>query len=145
MRKILSAESDPKHYRAEACVVWCFDDRFSKPLEALAQREKFKHYDLVRIAGGAKPLASLTQDNGLLFLLSQVRTSVLLHKAREIILMVHTDCGAYGGSKAFNGDVSEIHKLKQDLERAKTLLQRELSPETKIKGILADFHNLYEV
>jgi hypothetical protein len=38
------------------------------------------------------------------FALGQVRTSMRLHGTNRVMLMVHSDCGAYGGLQAFNGN-----------------------------------------
>jgi carbonic anhydrase len=39
------------------------------------------------------------------FVLEQIRKSIRLHGTRRVILMVHSDCGAYGGlAEGFRGD-----------------------------------------
>ena len=102
MELLVKFESLKEHYTADACVVWCFDDRFYKLLKAFGKQEGFAHIDLVKIAGGAKALASVesaSPDHD--FVLNQIKTSARLHGTKRVILMLHRDCGAYGGSKSF--------------------------------------------
>ena len=60
--------------------------------------------DPLKIAGGAKVFASTAEEFERGFALGQVRTSMRLHGTNRVILMVHSDCGAYGGLQAFGGD-----------------------------------------
>src|SRR3989344_2903432 len=97
-----------EHYQAEAVVIWCFDARFSPALEELKQKLGLKKIDLVSVAGGAKALAVLNDEaSEKAYLLQQVAVSVKLHQARQVVLMTHSDCGAFGGLKAF-GDSVEV-------------------------------------
>ena len=98
MKKILDFKTDSAHYSADVCLAWCFDDRFTPVMHELLKQ--FGHADVVKSAGGAKALAggeSPERD----FVFNQIAASIRLHAAKEIVLMVHVDCGAYGGSKAF--------------------------------------------
>lgn len=143
MNKVFSLVSEKGHYTADACVVWCFDDRFYKLLKAFGKREKFKHIDLVKVAGGAKALAggsSRERD----FVLDQVKTSVRLHAAPRIILMLHRDCGAYGGSKSFGDDAREKDELGKQLDAAKRFVGSEVS-NVYVDAYFADFDGLYAV
>jgi carbonic anhydrase len=108
MKRVISFDLQKGHYTADACVVWCFDDRFYKLLKAFGKQEGFKNIDLVKIAGGAKALASagVESSNGGSnpdrdFVLGQIKTSMRLHGTKRVMLMVHRDCGGYGGSAAF--------------------------------------------
>lgn len=49
--------------------------------------------DIVAVAGAAKDLDEGNGD----YLLKQIDISYRLHNMRQVILMNHTDCGAYGG------------------------------------------------
>ena len=128
-----------EHYVADACVVWCFDDRFSGLLGKLAKG--FKNFDLVKIAGGAKALAgdaSPERD----FVLSQIKTSVRLHGTKRIVLMLHRDCGAYGGSKSFENADGEVTSHAERLVAAKKFLNNEV-PGVPVDIYFADFDGLY--
>jgi hypothetical protein len=52
------------------------------------------HPDPIKIAGGAKCLASPEPESDREFVLDQIRKSMRLHETKRVILMVHSD-GAY--------------------------------------------------
>jgi carbonic anhydrase len=146
MNKAFSFESSPEHYHADACIVWCFDDRFYKVLKGYGKEKGAKHIDLVKVAGGAKALAvspsepSPERD----FLLNQIKTSIRLHGAKRIILMTHRDCGAYGGSKAFADSDAERAAHEAQLAAARDFVAAEL-PDVIVEPLFADFDGLYLV
>ena len=136
-------DSPKEHYTANACVVWCFDDRFYKLLKAFGKQEGFGHIDLVKDAGGAKALAgdaSPERD----FLLGQIATSVRLHGTNRVVLMLHRDCGAFGGSKSFADANAERQALTDQLHRAKDFVKQQL-PALVVDAYFADFDGLYVV
>ena len=139
MKKIVSHDTPKDHYVADACIAWCFDDRFSGLLAEFAK--DLKDYDLVKVAGGAKALAggpSPERD----FVLGQVKTSVRLHGTKKIVLMLHRDCGAYGGSKQFSGPDAETEFFQGQLAAAKDFLKGEIS-DVPIEAYFADFDGSY--
>ena len=148
MEPFVKYESQKEHYTADACVVWCYDDRFYKLLKAFGKQEGFVHIDLVKIAGGAKALASMesaSPDRD--FVLNQIKTSVRLHGTKRVVLMLHRDCGAYGGSKSFADAEAEKAELIKQLHQAQDLVKKELSD---VDGLavdicFADFDGLYKV
>ena len=128
-----------EHYAADACIVWCFDDRFSGLLAKFSKN--FKHIDLVKIAGGAKALAgNASPDRD--FVAGQIKTSVRLHGTKRIVLMLHRDCGAYGGSKSFADLDTEKSELTNQLIAAKDFLKKEV-PGVPADIYFADFDGLY--
>ncbi len=139
MKKTLSYATPKEHYAADACVVWCYDDRFSGLLGALMK--DLKNYDLVKVAGGAKALAggpSPERD----FILGQITTSVRLHGTKRIVLMLHRDCGAYGGSKQFADPDVEMAFFKNQLAAAKDFLKGEIG-DLSVDAYFADFDGLF--
>lgn len=141
-KKVLGVPVSKHHYAADACVVWCFDDRFTVLWNWFLKERGFRHVDLVKIAGGAKSLAE--NGPGRDFVLGQVKASVALHKSPLAILMLHKDCGAYGGSKAFLEATDEERKLTSDFEAARDFLIAEI-PGIVVECVLADFNSLYTV
>ncbi len=132
------------HYTADACVVWCYDDRFYKLLKAFGKQEGFNHIDLIKVAGGAKSLADGAAA-GREFLLDQIKVSVRLHGARRVILMLHRDCGAYGGTSSFpSPDVEEAYYVNQ-LAVARAFVKSEVPELTAVDTYYADFNGLYAV
>ena len=142
-------ESSKEHYAANACVVWCFDDRFYKLLKAFGKQEGFSHIDLVKIAGGAKALATgaegASPDRD--FVLNQIKTSARLHGTKRVVLMLHRDCGAYGGSKSFADADVEKAELVTQLHQAQDLVKKELADVDGlvVEAVFADFDGLCAV
>ncbi len=91
-----------------------------KPLQQFMERENLTDdTDLLSVAGSAKQIVdSETRE----LILKQIGISYTLHGMRGVHLMNHTDCGAYGGRKAFESDEKELEKLTSDLHEAKRLL-----------------------
>ena len=104
MKKIFHFDSQTDVYRADACVVSCFDARFELVTRKFLRKRGIWWADPLKIAGGAKVFASPGQESERSFALEQVRTSMRLHQTKRVMLMVHTDCGAYGGLQAFAGN-----------------------------------------
>jgi carbonic anhydrase len=139
-------ESQKEHYTADACVVWCFDDRFYKLLKAFGKQEGFGPIDLVKIAGAAKALAgdaSPARD----FVLNQINLSIQLHGTQRVILMLHRDCGGYGGSKNFADAGAERDELVHQLHQAQDFVKKELADVDGlvVNAVFADFDGLYKI
>ena len=41
------------HYTADACIVWCFDNRFWPAFEEFLKSKQVRHFDPVMVAGGS--------------------------------------------------------------------------------------------
>jgi carbonic anhydrase len=143
-KPIVKFKTKAEHYVADACIVWCSDDRFYKLLKKFGKKQKFKNLDLVKIAGGAKALATPIDEPSAErdFVLNQLMTAVRLHGAKRIILMLHRDCGAYGGSENFINEYEEHTKLLGDLRIAREFVKKEM-PALLVDAYLADFNGLY--
>jgi hypothetical protein len=142
MKRIIEFKNSSEHYKADACIVWCFDDRFSDLLEETKKKFNLKRIDQVEVAGGAKELAG--SGSGTDFVLDQVYKSIKLHHTPLIILMVHKDCGAYG--KLDVEDENEF--FSGQLRAAKNNLHASLGAngqKAEIRAFLADFEGLSEV
>ena len=88
--------------------------------------------DIIRVAGVAKNLANPTVSAHREFLLDQLRISVDLHRVREIYLVNHEDCGAYGLDDAVDSD-QELHVHIADLEKADQII-KDAIPDVKVKA-----------
>ena len=141
MKQVIKFKSPKEHYKADACVVWCFDDRFTG---LLGELNKFglENVDLVRVAGGAKDL--VTRGSRANFVLDQIDKSIRLHHTPLVILMIHESCGAYGKLSVAN----EKDFLSSELQKAKKIVASFLSRKghkIKVKICLADFDGLWDV
>jgi hypothetical protein len=166
LRKILDFKVPREHYQADAIIIWCFDERFDeyrerKPLirflfsvlfwigmkrfnpetsllRAYIKQKRFHHPDVIKWAGGAKPLVFEGEGNRNAFR-HKLETAIRLHGAPRIVLMLHADCGAFN----FGDDPSEeLENHLAGLCLAGDFLKREF-PDKEIELLLADFNGLY--
>src|SRR5215467_10396999 len=145
MRRVFNFASPREHYMADAAVVWCFDCRVETAFRKFLKRIGVLQWDSIRIAGGAKSLASPEHESDRSFILDQVRKSVRLHGTRTAILMLHSDCGAYGGLAAFKGDTQREAQLhNSELQKAAAFLKEKI-PELEVKAYLVDFDGVWEI
>ncbi|MBI2055713.1 MAG: hypothetical protein HYT42_02365 [Candidatus Sungbacteria bacterium] len=146
MERIVSEKIDPSHYRADACAIWCFDDRFSGLLQKFIETKGFKHVDLIKVAGGAKGLASPANEAEREYLLNQIAKSVKLHQPPLIILAVHADCGAYAAVFADADEERKFHA--RELNKAEEIVTaslRQKDESARIEKYFCDFTGLIRV
>lgn len=136
--------SSPKeHYKADASIVWCFDDRFTEAREAFIKHRGFTHVDRIIVSGGVQ---SLTDENdvGYASTIRDIRRSLTLHHSPRIIIMTHSDCGVYGGLVAFGGDqAAEQAKHAPDLLEAASAIRRNFPNDSfEIEALFIDFEGI---
>ena len=123
MKKVFHFDSQTDLYRADACVVSCFDARFELVTRKFLKKRGIWWADPLKIAGGAKAFASPMEESERRFALGQVQMSMRLHGTNRVMLMVHSDCGAYGGLLAFAGNEErEAMNHESELRRAAEFL-----------------------
>ena len=145
MNKLYHFDSEAGLYRSDAAVVWCFDARFTLAVEKFLKRRAIARADSIRVAGGAKSLASPREESERGFIVDQLRLSRKLHGAERVILFAHADCGAYGGLAAFNGDpVVEAENHRRELARASDWVRRAV-PDMPVECFFVDFSGVWEV
>jgi hypothetical protein len=139
--------SSKEHYTADACVFWCFDARFADLYNEFLSQRGFAHakIDAVKGAGGAQPLAGEAGPEKLIAE-SQIAKSIKLHHTERVILMVHMDCGGYGGSKAF-GDMRELewdHHVAE-LTKATDYVHAQFPDIKEVECWIADFDGIRKI
>ena len=68
-----------------------------------------------------------------------------LHGTRRVVLILHSDCGAYGGMARFAGDKqAEAHHHRGELQRATACLLESL-PALIVDSYLFDFEGVWEM
>jgi len=143
MQKIFHFAAQREQYRCDAAIVWCFDNRFETGFRKFLKRSGISVSDPIRVAGGAKSLAMPENDPDREFVIEQIRKSIRLHKTTRVILMVHSDCGAYGGLEYFNGDArAEAEHHQRELSRAAANLN-EAIPGLRIETYFMDFEGVW--
>jgi Putative carbonic anhydrase len=144
MTKRFHFDSPAGWYRADAAVVWCFDDRLTTVVQKFLKRNGIARSDSIRVAGGPKALASPDDEQERTFLLQQLRLSRKLHATDRVILIAHSDCLAWGGLARFQGDaVAEREHHSQQLARAAAVVQSAL-PEMRVECLFVNFEGVWE-
>jgi hypothetical protein len=146
MQKVFHFDAPREKYHCDGAIVWCFDNRFQLGFTKFLKRLGITNSDPIKIAGGAKSLASPDLDSDREFVLEQIRKSIRLHGTRLVILMLHSDCGAYGGLQdGFGGDASaEAQHHEADLRRAAEYLRNAI-PGIDVQAYFVDFAGIWAV
>ena len=146
MKKVFHFDSPREKYECDAVILWCFDNRFELAFRKFLRRIGISNSDPIKVAGGAKCLASPEHEMDRDFVLDQIRTSIRLHGTRRAILMVHSDCGAYKGLQGgFQGDrQAEAENHCRELQRASVNLRNAI-PEIVVNAYFVDFEGVWEV
>jgi carbonic anhydrase len=146
MRKVFHFDSPREKYHCDASVVGCFDNRFDTASRKLLKRIGIAQPDPIKIAGGAKALASPEQEFHRTFVLDQIHKSIRLHGTDRVILMLHSDCGAYGGlAGRFHGDTeAESAHYRAELAYATAFLKSAI-PGIQVESFILNFEGAWVV
>lgn len=146
MKKVFHFDAPREKYYCDGAVVWCFDNRFHLGFTKFLKRLGILNPDPIRIAGGAKNLASPAHEHEREFVLEQIRKSIRLHGTKLVILMLHSDCGAYGGLvDGFGGNACvEARHHEEELLRAAECLRKEI-PDIDVQAYFVDFEGVWAV
>jgi len=145
VKKVFHFDSPRERYSCDAAILWCFDNRFDLGFHKFLKRIGVVYSDPIKVAGGAKSLASPELETDREFVLEQIRKSMRLHDTKRVILMVHSDCGAYGGlAGGFGGDTqAEAAHHQRELSLAAANLA-EAIPGIEIQAYFVDFEGIWD-
>ncbi len=145
MKKVFHFDAPREKYHCDAAILWCFDNRFELGFRKFLKRIGVMNSDPIKIAGGAKCVASPEHEADREFVLDQIRKSMWLHGTKRVILMVHSDCGAYGGLvEGFGGDTAaEAAHHERELRRAAANLKAAI-PDIEVEGYFVDFEGIWD-
>lgn len=138
-----------KHH-AEAALIVCVDFRFHETYLKLAKNHfKMKTFDLWTIPGVAKIFVNDEDKILKEAILGKIdKVSIKLHQVKEIILINHADCGAYGGRRSFKDLTTEREAHFNDLKKARKQLKKNF-PNIEVKigylDLIGDEVTLLEV
>ena len=94
-------------HTCDAFVVACIDFRFQKFIKKwLEENFQDKTYDYVGFAGATKDLEIIKK---------QLDISVRLHHIKQVILIHHEDCGAYGTESTEERHAADLKKARQTI------------------------------
>lgn len=143
---MLHFRSPAQKYHCDSVVVACFDHRFDLVLRKFLKRIRVINPDPIIVAGGAKSLASPEHETDREFLLAQVEKSIRLHGTDRVILLLHSDCGAYGGlhSKFHGDEAAEVDHHRSELRRANAVLTQAF-PALTVECYFVDFSGVWKL
>ena len=136
MEKAFHFDCPEAVYRADACVLSCFDFRFETAMRKFFKRCGIQMFDHIKIPGSAKALAAPERDSDRDFVLSMVRTSRRLHDPARMLILGHNDCGAYPGQPS--------EAVAADVRKAAEIL-RAAEPGMAVECYFCDFDGIYKV
>ncbi len=117
----------------DALVITCMDARLhraDKPHLADYLRGKhigIKTWDLVAVPGAIQALVAPDAGGSREMILKGVKVAHDLHRVSNLLLINHSDCGAYGGRAAFPSPAAEYQKHAGDLQAARKALREAYS------------------
>lgn len=123
------------HSSLSNLVIHCADGRLMADIyEWLRNKDVVGHCDELSFAGGCKDLVSPQKESDRDYLLRQIGKLRELHGTQRIFLMNHTDCGAYGGAHAWQGE-EEFAKHAADLKKAAEIIKSQW-PDMEVQMVV---------
>lgn len=112
-------------HEAQACVLLCMDFRFKDAtFEYLKNEMKLDGLDVIAMAGASKNIADPKELTDYQFTLRQIYLSERLHDIDKIVIVDHSECGAYGSSEFFGGKEKEKKAHAKNLLKSEKLLKK---------------------
>ncbi|MEK7508716.1 MAG: carbonic anhydrase [Patescibacteria group bacterium] len=132
-------------HTCKSLILHCIDFRFGEAIKKyLEDNRLMNNCDIVSLAGAVKNLVSPINPSYVEMVLRQIEISQKLHHITQVILMNHTDCGAYGGHNAFESTGAEYTQHVEDMKKAKKIIADKFSG-LEIKMVLAKITPLGQV
>ena len=125
-------------HNCSSALIRCMDFRLTDAINKwMEEKGIVDDCDMISVAGIAKVIADDPESPEAKYVLKQFELSKKLHNTQTLYLMHHTDCGAYGGHKAFANLEEERAKYIADMEKACEVI-KSVVPELEVKMVLAD-------
>lgn len=117
-------------HHCQAVVLSCIDFRFWKETKQFIEQQLgISSYDFPKLPGAAKAINEAQEGS---IALQCISVPVDLHHVEKIVIINHSDCGAYGGAKVFEGDADKEQAFHQvELKKAKDVLKAKY-PEKQV-------------
>jgi len=122
--------------------VSCIDGRFVRRINDWIAEQQGNIFDYRTEVGCSKAIIDSVEDRERLF--GVIEVAIRLHSIKEIWLIDHIDCGAYGGSKEHDDVESEESFHKQKLDEAAGIIGDKF-PELSVTKIYAGWDTIEEV
>lgn len=132
-------------HHCKALILHCIDFRFGKAIKIFLEKNQLlDNCDIVSLAGAAKNLITPIAQSYTEMVLKQIEISRRLHQISQIILMNHTDCGAYGGREAFESAKAEQEQHVSDMKKSEEIINKNF-PDLKVRKVLAKIAPLGQI
>jgi hypothetical protein len=117
-------------HHCDSVVLTCIDFRFwVETIDFLSRWHGVQGFDFPSLPGSAK---ALNEDDSLAW--KCISVPVELHQIKNVYIVHHADCGAYGGVKEFDGDIEAEQKFHEaELKKAK---EKILAKFTEVKVVM---------
>lgn len=123
-------------HKCTALFVVCMDFRLQSAYPEFAAENNLKdNYDLYSVAGTQKTFINEESKD---LALKQIELSHKLHGMTDVYLFAHWDCGAYGGTAAFESDEQQRSTYLEDMQKAKQAILEKF-PKINVHKYLANW------
>lgn len=126
----------------DVLAICCIDGRFIKRTVDWVAEKTNGIFDFRTEVGCSKAICESIEDQERCCNL--ISTSKRLHDIKDVWLIDHIDCGAYGGSKEFENTEKEKDFHTEKLEEAAKILKVKF-PELEIKKVFVDWKGVIEL
>ncbi len=110
-------------HTCKALIITCMDFRLVDQTKKWLDEQNLRNdYDLISVAGASKEITNPSDEKNREFLLKSIGVSCDLHSASKIVLIHHSDCGAYGGKQAFSSAEEERETHEQDMQKSAAII-----------------------
>lgn len=130
-----------KGVECENLALVCMDFRFRKKINELLSQAGYRDFDILVVPGASK---AIIDDSHRQIVLNALKIAVSLHGIRRLIMVDHIDCGTYGGSSRFPGQVEEMAFHTERLHEAYQIIKSQY-PMLEIVLMYIDWDKLQEI
>jgi carbonic anhydrase len=124
-------------HNCKAILFHCIDFRLiNETTRWMRENNLIGDCDIVSVAGSSKSIVDGSEELKN-FLLGQINTSCTLHHCQKVILVHHSDCGAYRNSYNFSSPAEEKDKQIEDMAKAEEIIKNKF-PELSVRKIWAN-------
>lgn len=138
-------------HSCSSIIFHCMDFRLINAIRRWMQEQKLiDNCDVISIAGASKIIVDGNEIQRNVFL-DQIDISCRLHASKNVILLHHSDCGAYKNSYDFSSPEEEKKKQLEDMVLAEKIIKERFPSVEVIKiwaqmndfdGINIEFHKI---
>ena len=114
--RVMSSDPNKKIKVVFACLDWRLHPQIENQFSGEGDG-----CDMCVTAGSVKSLIDPATQG---FMINQIEISKNLHNCQEVVLTMHMDCGAYGGSKSFKDEHDERSACLAELVKAKAIVRQ---------------------